>query len=344
MKWIYDLAYGRLKEEIIALGLKTFTVDQVFQWLYEKNEQDINAWSNISKTNRAVLSQNFDTMLDNITGFEEDSEGTQKFLFELKDRNQVESVLIKEKDHYTFCISTQVGCALKCQFCATGRMGFRRNLTPGEILSQVLSLKKELPDYTGKLNIVFMGMGEPLLNYENLEQALEIITNEKGVGISPRNITLSTAGILEKLRQFETDFPRVKISFSLNAPEPALRETLMPISKKEKLDDILEYFKHTAPARKHRITFEYVLLKGVNDSREDAQKIVKLLRGIPCKINLIPYNSNKQLKFQTPDRAEVEAFSDLLHSKGYTVIVRWSKGKDIKSACGQLAARGPGEE
>jgi 23S rRNA (adenine2503-C2)-methyltransferase len=344
MKWIYDLAYGRLKEEIIVLGLKTFTVDQVFQWLYEKNVQDINAWSNISKANHDILSQNFDTMLDNIIGFEEDSEGTHKFLFELKDRNQVEAVLIKEKDHYTFCISTQVGCALKCQFCATGRMGFRRNLTSGEILSQVLSLKKELPGYTGKLNIVFMGMGEPLLNYENLKQALEIISNEKGIGISPRNITISTAGILENLRQFEKDFPRVKISFSLNAPDPALRETLMPISKKEKLEDILDYFRQNASTRKHRITFEYVLLKGVNDSREDAQKIVKLLRGIPCKINLIPYNSNKQLIFKTPDRTEVEAFSDLLHSKGFTVIVRWSKGRDIKSACGQLAARGIDEE
>ncbi len=342
MKWIYDLTYDQLKEEITALGLKTFTVDQVFQWLYEKNNQDINTWSNIAKTNRAVLADQYDTVLDNIVGYDEDDQGTQKFLFELKDRRQVESVLIKEKDHYTFCISSQVGCALRCQFCATGRMGFHRNLTPGEILSQILALKKELTGYTGKLNIVFMGMGEPLLNYENLKQALEIITHEKGIAISPRNITLSTAGILEKLRLFETDFPRVKISFSLNAPESGLRETLMPISRKEKLEKILEYFRGAAAGRKHRITFEYVLLKGVNDSPEDAMKIVKLLHGIPCKINLIPYNKIERLAFETPEPGSVEAFGDFLHSKGFTVIIRWSKGRGIQSACGQLAIeRGP---
>lgn len=337
MKWIYDLTYDQLKEEIIALGLKTFAVDQVFQWLYEKNTQDINAWSNIGKTNREALIEAYDTMLDNIIGYDEDGQGTQKFLFELKDHLQVESVLIKEKDHYTFCISSQVGCALHCQFCATGRMGFRRNLTPGEILSQVLALKKELTGYTGKINLVFMGMGEPLLNYENLKQALEIITHEKGIGISPRNITLSTVGILEKLRLFEQDFPRVKISFSLNAPDSSLRETLMPVSIKEKLGTILEYFRSTAAGRKHRITFEYVLLKGVNDSPEDAVKIVKLLHGIPCKINLIPYNKIEHMAFDTPEPGSVEAFGDFLHSKGFTVIIRWSKGGGIKSACGQLA-------
>lgn len=337
MKWIYDLTYDQLKEEITALGLKKFSVDQVFQWLYEKNTQDINAWSNIAKTNQTILIEEYDTVLDNVIGYDEDGQGTQKFLFELKDHRQVESVLIKEKDHYTFCISSQVGCALRCQFCATGRMGFHRNLTPGEILSQVLALKKELTGYTGKINLVFMGMGEPLLNYENLKQALEIITHEKGIGISPRNITISTAGILETLRLFDHDFPRVKISFSLNAPDSSLRETLMPISKTEKLEEILEYFRGTAAGRKHRITFEYVLLKGVNDSPDDAMKIVKLLHGIPSKINLIPYNKNKDLAFETPEPGAVEAFGDFLHSKGFTVIIRWSKGRDIQSACGQLA-------
>ncbi len=341
MKWIYDLAYDQLKEEITAIGIKNFVIDQVFKWIYEKNLQTINAWSNVSKINREILSKRYDTKLIKTIDVKEDQQGTKKFLFELKDKKKIESVLIKEKDHYTFCISTQVGCALECQFCATGRLGFKRNLTPGEILSQVLSLKKELPRYTGKINIVFMGMGEPLLNYENLKQALEIIIAEKGVGISPRNITLSTAGILEKLRRFKADFPKVKISFSLNASDASQRETLMPISKKEKLETILNYFRTTRGNRKHRITFEYVLLKGVNDSPEDAGKIVELLRGISCKINLIPYNPNEYTDFKTPDTGAVEAFGDYLHSKGYTVIVRWSKGRDIRSACGQLAAEGP---
>jgi 23S rRNA (adenine2503-C2)-methyltransferase len=339
MKWIYDLAYGQLKEEILAIGLKKFAVDQLFQWLYEKNARDINTWTNISKTNRERLAKKYDTSLNRTIDIKEDQEGTKKFLFELADKHRIESVLIKEKDHYTFCISTQVGCPLNCQFCATGKMGFKRNLDPGEILSQVLSLKNQLHPYKGKLNLVFMGMGEPLLNYENLKQALEIITSEQGIGISPRNITVSTAGILKQIRQFETDFPGVKISFSLNAPNASLRETLMPISKKEKLAEILDYFRTAARDRKHRITFEYVLLKGVNDSLEGAREMVNLLRGIPCKINLIPYNPIEGIDFETPAPDRVEAFSDHLHSAGYTVVVRWSKGRDIKSACGQLAGQ-----
>jgi 23S rRNA (adenine2503-C2)-methyltransferase len=341
MKWIYDLSYDQLKEEIGRIHTKQFVADQVFQWIYEKNIQTVEAWSNISKTNRNLLSKQYDTTLNKTIDIEEDQQGTKKILFELNDQKRIESVLIKEKDHYTLCISTQVGCALKCLFCATGRMGFKRNLGAGEILSQILSLKKELHQYKGKINIVFMGMGEPLLNYENLKQALEIIVSERGIGISPRNITLSTAGILKRLRQFETDFPGVKVSFSLNASDASLRETLMPISKKEKLGNILDYFKTTASNRKHRITFEYVLLKGVNDSLEDARKTAKLLRGTSCKINLIPYNPNAFMDFRTPEPEAVEAFGDYLHSKGYTVIARWSKGRDIKSACGQLAVEGP---
>lgn len=337
MKWIFDLTFEQLKEEITAAGIKKFTAAQIFQWLYEKNIQDINAWSNIGKTTRAALAKQYDTTLNKIIAIKEDNAGAKKILFELSDGCRIESVLISEKDHYTFCISTQVGCALNCRFCATGRMGFKRNLSPGEILSQVLSLQKEIPGYTGKLNIVLMGMGEPLMNYENLKQALEIITSEKGIGISPRNITLSTAGILGKIRRFEKDFPRVKISFSLNAPETVLREALMPISGKEKLPDILDYFKATAADRKHRITFEYVLIKGVNDSLDHARLTSNLLRGIPCKINLIPFNPNGSIGFETPEPGDVEIFSDYLHSKGYTVITRWSKGRDIKSACGQLA-------
>ena len=338
MIWIYDLTCEQLKNALFIAGMKPFVTDQVFQWLYGKNQPDIAEWLNISKTNRSTLAQTYDTKPITAIDISKDDQGTKKILFQLADNYRVESVLIKEKTHYTFCISTQVGCALKCSFCATGAMGFKRDLTAGEILCQVLMLKKELVQYTGKINLVFMGMGEPLLNYDNLKQAIEIITAEKGIGISPRNITISTAGILENIIRFETDFPRVKISFSLNGSSSAMREELMPISKKEKLTDILNYFRSTAGQRKHRITFEYVMLKGINDSLKDAAKIVKLLHGIPCKINLIPYNPTAAIAYKTPDVKTVEAFDDYLHSKGHTVIVRWSKGKNIKSACGQLAA------
>lgn len=337
MKWIYDLSYDQLAAEFSAGGLKKFVTDQVFQWLYLKNNQDIDQWSNISKENRAFLAEQYSTALNTLLDCQADDHGTRKLLVQLHDGEKIEAVCIPEKDHYTFCLSTQVGCALGCKFCATGKLGFKRNLTVGEILMQILLLEKQLEAYTGKINLVLMGMGEPLLNLEHVSRALHIITLEKGLAISPRHITLSTAGLLQPLQSFERSFPRVKISFSLNAPDAAIRETLMPINRKEPLAKLLDYFRHQH--RKHRVTFEYVLLQGVNDSLEHAAQLATLLRGISCKINLIPYNENKGLPFKTPATATVDSFSHYLYSKGYTVVVRWSKGRDIKSACGQLAAQ-----
>lgn len=339
--WLYDLSYDKLKEEINEINLPAYMPDQVFQWLYEKNIESIAEWSNISKQNREILARKYDTKLNKIIKVTGDNWGTQKFLIELKDKSRIEAVLIKEKKHATLCISTQVGCACKCKFCATGRMGFKRNLTAGEILSQVLLLKREAAAGLSagapksKINIVFMGMGEPLLNYENLKKAATIITSSKGIGVSPRNITISTAGIAAEIKRLEKDFPGVKISFSLNAPDPRLRAELMPLSKKENPVEILSYFRSTP--RKHRITFEYILLKNVNDSLADAAKVSRLLRGIPCKINLIPYNENEHIAYETPSRENVDAFCEYLHNRNYTVITRWSKGREIKSACGQLA-------
>lgn len=339
MKWIYDLSFEQLSNELEHAGLRPFVSSQVFQWLYLKGQSDISRWSNISNANRELLTQMYDTTLRPVPEERSDNEGTRKILMGLRDGARIEAVSIKEKDHYTFCISTQVGCALGCKFCATGGLGFSRNLSAGEILNQILllklSLKSSLPDYSGKINLVFMGMGEPLLNYSNLKQALEIISAENGLCISPRNITISTAGILKQLKRFEQEFPRVKISFSLNASTSRMREELMQVSQKEKLNDILDYFKTTR--RKHRVTFEYVLLKNINDTTEDIHGLTSMLRGIPCKINIIPYNENKGLPFNPPDRETVNRFSEMLHLKGFTVVVRWSKGRGINSACGQLA-------
>ncbi|MCK5057718.1 MAG: 23S rRNA (adenine(2503)-C(2))-methyltransferase RlmN [Candidatus Aminicenantes bacterium] len=341
LKWIYDLSYDELKEDVCKLKMPGYVADQIFQWLYEKSIDDIAAWSNISKQNRSLLSRKFNTRPDKIIAIEENKEGTGKFLIQLIDGSRIEAVLIREKKHLTLCISTQVGCALKCKFCATGIMGFKRNLTCGEILCQVLLVKREaaasLPQQKRmpKVNIVFMGMGEPLLNYENLKKALAIITSGKGIGILPRNITVSTAGILAGIKRLEEDFTAIKVGFSLNSPDATLREELMPVSKREKLSEILTYFKNTS--RKHRLTFEYVLIKGVNDSLKDAGKVSALLRGIPCKINLIPYNENGNIDYETPSAADVEAFCEYLCARNYTVMIRWSKGRDIKSACGQLA-------
>ncbi len=336
MNYIYNYNLQELTEEMKELGIKPFVADQIFGWLYNKIEPEINNWSNISKKNIETIQNIFDTNLDAIEKVESDSSGTKKFLIRLKDNLLIESVLIKESDHYTFCISSQVGCPLKCAFCATGKMGFFRDLTSGEILSQIILLKRELGDYKRKLNLVFMGMGEPLLNYNNLKKALSTITNENGLNIGQRNITISTSGFLEKIKQLEKDFPKIKISFSLNSPNQMKREKLMPISKKEPLKPILNYFKTNK--RKFRITFEYVIIKGVNDSQDDAIELGKLLSKISCKINIIPYNENESIKFKSPEKRKVEKFSDTLFKRGYTVMVRWSKGREINSACGQLSA------
>jgi len=335
MKWFYDLSEQGLADIIKRLGLKEFVSIQISTWVLKKNVMDSSGWRNISKENRKILDDNLDFSLNKVVRIDKDPSGTQKFLIELQDGNRIESVLIKEKNHFTFCISSQAGCALGCKFCATGNLGFKRDLTSGEIISQVLLLKKELGDYKGKINLVFMGMGEPLLNFENLKKALLLLTSGKGVGISPRRITVSTAGILKNLKRLEEDFPNIKISFSLNGSDNIQREKVMPVSKKEPLDNIIEYFRQSK--RKHRITFEYVIIEGVNDSDEDRDKVLNLLKGIPSKINIIPYNPNDFSPFKTPSEKKIDEFAEYLAKKGMTVMVRWSKGKDIRSACGQLA-------
>ncbi len=336
MNSIYNYNLDELSTILSEKSIKPFVAKQIFGWLYNKTEPDINNWSNISNTNKKKIDSLFDLNLDSIEKVEKDSSGTKKILIRLQDDLLIESVLIKECDHYTFCISSQVGCALQCAFCATGKMGFFRDLTSGEILSQIILLKRELGDYKKKLNLVFMGMGEPLLNYDNLKKALSIIIADTGINIAQRNITISTSGFLGKIKQLEEDFPKIKISFSLNSSNQENREKLMPISKKEPIRPILNYFK--TKKRQFRVTFEYVMIKGVNDSLEDALRLNKLLSGISCKINIIPYNENKSISFKSPEKKKVEKFSDNLFKKGYTVMVRWSKGKEINSACGQLSA------
>ncbi|MBU4267632.1 MAG: 23S rRNA (adenine(2503)-C(2))-methyltransferase RlmN [Acidobacteria bacterium] len=333
--WILERQLDELKEELLSAGFRVFTARQVFQWLYHKNTQDIAAWSNIGKVDRERIAELYECECRPVLESRSDDQGTRKFLIGLADGLQIEAVLIREKDHYTFCLSTQVGCALDCAFCATGSMGFRRNLSSGEILTQVLTLKKELGDYSGKLNLVFMGMGEPLLNYENLARVLRTISEPDGLNISPRHVTVSTAGILEHLKKLERDFPQVRIAFSLNAPTAGLRAELMPVSRRENLDDLLAHFR--GHKRRRRLTCEYVLLGGVNDSPAQARQLVRLLHGIPAKVNLIPYNENPALPFRRPDETAVEKFRAVLQEKGLTVITRWSKGQGIRSACGQLA-------
>ncbi len=332
--WILDRSLAELQEELCAAGFRAYTARQVFQWLYKKNNQDSALWSNIGKEARDNLSALYDCGCRPVLSVQRDDQGTCKFLIGLADGLKIEAVLIREKGHHTFCLSTQVGCALACRFCATGAMGLRRNLSAGEIVSQVLTLKKELNEADAAVNLVFMGMGEPLLNYENLKLALRRITSAEGLNFSPRHVTVSTVGILENLKLLESDFPQVKVAFSLNAPDGELRKQLMPVSRRQDLASLLAYFRGTK--RRRRLTCEYVLLRGVNDSPAQARELARLLHGIPAKINLIPYNENPALPFQRPDESIVEQFRSELVRRGLTVVTRWSKGQSISSACGQL--------
>jgi 23S rRNA (adenine2503-C2)-methyltransferase len=338
-QWVYDLSFREVAVSIERLGMKPFVTRQIFQWLYQHNRSDIKRWDNISKHNRSLLLSSFDTKHLDVLHIDRDRSGTEKVLFQLSDNTRIESVIIKEKGHFTFCISTQVGCALACRFCATGGLGFQRNLTSGEILCQILALKKRIGSHEGKLNLVFMGMGEPLLNYEHLSKALHIITSPEGMKISPRNVTVSTAGILKQIERIEKDFPNLKLSFSLNASNQTLRRDLMPISRQEPLNRILAYFRERK--RKHRITFEYVLIKGINDQREHANQVAAMLKGIPCKLNIIPFNEIEGSSFQAPLDSDILSFQNILIKNGFTVTVRYSKGKEIHSACGQLVGKWP---
>ena len=341
--WILERQLDELKAELSAAGFRGFVARQVFQWVYHKNDQEPASWSNIARADRGRLAGLYDWRPLPVLARQDDAQGTRKLLFGLRDQLKVEAVLIPEKGRYTLCLSSQAGCPLGCAFCATGAMGFRRNLTAGEIVSQVLALKRELGEYSGRLNLVFMGMGEPLLNYGSVGRALRLITAADGLSVSPRHITVSTAGILDGLERLQRDFPQVKIALSLNAPDPALRSELMPVSQREGLEALLAHFR--ARRLRQRITFEYVLLAGVNDAPAQARQLARLLHGIPSKVNLIPFNPSPGLRFRRPDEAAVEAFRAVLLDRGLTVVTRWSKGQGIHSACGQLAVRedGPGQ-
>ena len=334
--WLLDLSAGELQAEMRRLGLKEFVARQIRQWLWLKNQPDIDSWTNLSRDNRRLIAKHFQTTLPPVIGEQEDGRGTRKFLLQLADGERIESVSIPEKDHVTLCLSSQVGCPLGCLFCATGQLGLRRNLTSGEILAQVQLMRRRLPEEK-RLNLVFMGMGEPLLNYDHLKRALDTITAEDGLAVSPRHVTVSTAGILGSLKRLEEDFPNVKIAFSLNAADAETRRRLMPVSKAERLEDILAWFR--SRRRRHRVTFEYVMVAGVNDSAADARKLVRLIHGIPAKVNLIPLNENPACDLRSPSPEAVDAFQQQLQARGLTVVVRWSKGGSIRSACGQLTGQ-----
>lgn len=332
--WIEDL-----EAFLEKLAEKKYKAKQIAKWIYNKGVTDFAQMSDLSKELRQKLSEvAYIGKLNLIRKQTSKIDQTEKFLFELSDGERIETVLMREKNRVTVCISTQVGCVLNCIFCATGKGGFERNLSVGEIVDQIIEIQGFLGDEEKITNIVIMGMGEPLLNYDNVVKAVRISHSELGLSISAKKITLSTAGIVPRIYQLANEGLKIKLALSLNAPDDGLRKKLMPITKKYPLAEVLDALKYYSWKNDVRITFEYILIKGVNDSREQALKLATLVRGIPCKINLIPYNSIKGCPYEKPEEETLQAFRDTLYPRAPAVTLRKSKGADIQAACGQLRA------
>jgi 23S rRNA (adenine2503-C2)-methyltransferase len=336
MTSFFDLTLKDLEARVEPLGLKRYRARQIYKWVYQQDALDFDGMTNLPKELRFSLKGLFSLALPEVTEVCPSTDGSTKFGLRAADGRLVESVLIPEKERNTLCISTQIGCKMSCRFCVTGKIGFIRDLTAGEIVGQVMAVRGRL-NGARITNIVFMGMGEPLDNLEHLLKTLEILEEPMGLNFSYRRVTLSSVGLLDALRQI--DPRRALIAISLNATTDEQRSYLMPINRIYPLRALINYAKSFAEVPRLRVTFEYVMLKGFNDSLDDAKRLADLLRGVRCKINLIPYNESPYTEFQTSDPEAVLRFQEYLVSRHYTAIVRDSRGRDVGGGCGQLGMK-----
>lgn len=333
-----ELSLPELLEMLKSLNIAGYRAGQILRWVYQRQADRFDDMSDIKKEFRQALSEKFtiDRLVE--AGKSVSSDGSVKYLFRLRDGQAIETVLIPEKDYFTLCVSSQVGCAQGCRFCATAASGWVRNLTRGEILSQIRDVRRSLPDPTRLTNIVFMGMGEPLTNYHHVVSAIETITDiDNGFGFSTRRVTLSTAGLVPRMADLGRDTD-ICLAVSLNAANNETRDRLMPINRTYPIESLISACKNYPMRHRRRITFEYILIQGVNDSVKDARSLVKLLHGVKSKVNLIPYNPHPDSDFKRPDDQTILAFQQVLQNRHLTAIVRHSKGQDIAAACGQLRA------
>jgi 23S rRNA (adenine2503-C2)-methyltransferase len=335
-----NLERAELETALEEAGHKRFHARQIFRWIYRRGITNVAAMTDLSRDLRAALAADFTITTPQIATRERSVDGTEKFLLQLGDGRQIESVFIPDTPSMTFCLSTQVGCAMACSFCLTGKMGLVRNMTAGEIAGQVRVLAGALDLRDRKFNIVLMGMGEPLHNYDETMRALRILNDEHGFAMSPRRMTLSTVGVLPALDRMAREPIMPNLAISLHAPTDALRGTLVPLNRKYGVMDIVAACKRFPLSKRSRITFEYVLLAGVNDSPDDARKLATLLSSVKSKVNLIPLNPATGIPFERPSDATVDRFAQILAERGLVVSVRKSRGRDIRAACGQLIVEG----
>jgi len=329
------LSERELIEFIQGVGLPPFRARQLIHWIYRRYAATIEEITEFSGPLRKKLSERAYISSLGLAGSQKSRDGTTKYLFRLEDGEMIESVLIPDRDRLTLCISSQVGCAMGCKFCLTGRVGLKRNLRAFEIVDQIIYVSRLiLPERL--TNIVFMGMGEPLANFDEVVESLWRIT--RLMGISKRRITLSTSGIVPALLELPVRAPSVNIAISLNATSDIIRDEIMPVNRVYPLRMLLDACRSYPLEPRRRITFEYILLDGVNDSIDDARRLISLLKGIRCKINLIPFNAYEGAEFRSPSDKRVMAFQKMLIDGGLTALIRKSKGQDIRAACGQLRA------
>ncbi len=338
---IRKLQLDELKEFFVQHGDKAFRAQQVYEWLWQKSVKDFDQMTNLSLPTREMLKSHFVINHILVDNMQRSTDGTIKNAVKLHDGLIVESVLIPTEKRITACVSSQVGCSLACKFCATARLKRMRNLTPDEIYDQVVAIKEQSELFFGRplTNIVFMGMGEPLLNYSNVMSAIEKITSQKGLNMASRRLTVSTVGVAKMIVKMADDGVKFNLAVSLHAALNETRSSIMPINDTNSLEELAEALKYWYQKTKSKVTYEYVVWKGINDNKEHAQALLKFCKHVPCKVNLIEYNPIDDGEFQQADQSVLDMYMDLLESNGITTRIRKSRGKDIDAASGQLATK-----
>ena len=334
MKNIKDYDLEALKQEFIQMGEKPFRAEQVFKWLYEAKVASFDEMTNLSLELREKLKQNYDMHNFGILKKQESSDGTKKYLFDVLDGNAIETVLMSYHHGYSICVSTQIGCKMGCKFCASTGIKFIRDLTSGEIVEQILAVERD--NNIRISNVVFMGIGEPLDNYENVVNAIRIINNQKGINIGARHISISTSGLVPKIYQLAEENIQCTLSISLHATTDEKRSEMMPVNNRYNIAELIQACKDYLEKTNRRISFEYALAKDNNDNLEDAKRLVKLLKGMICHVNLIPINKIENGTFVKSSNDNIMKFRDYLNDHGIVATIRRELGSDIDAACGQL--------
>lgn len=329
---LFGKTLNQLQDLVLELGLPKFTAKQLADWLYQKNVTSIAEMSNLSKSTQRLLEDNYDIGLTPYSSVSESSDDTKKYLFPVKNARFVEAAYIPDGERATLCVSSQVGCRMGCRFCMTARQGFQSNLTAGEIVNQVRSL----PERENLTNIVYMGMGEPLDNFQNVMQSLEILTSDWGFAMSPRRITVSTIGIVGAMTKF-LENSDCHLAVSLHTPFDDERRTLMPVQNNHPIEEVLKVIRSYDLGRQRRVSFEYIMFKDLNDTQRHVNQLARILNGIRCRINLIRFHPIPDAPYQTSDDKTIEIFRDALNKKGIRTTLRASRGQDIEAACGLLS-------